>query len=85
MHQSEQTPERRYGLYARSVAKAMALGMADYRTYIRGDDGHFVGCRTMLCADDAEAVERAKGYLDGCDIELWCGDRFVMLLIHEPK
>lgn len=81
MSESEQTRERRYGLYGRSGAERMA----EYRAYIRGDDGHFVGCRTMVCADDAEAMARAKGYIDGRDIELWCGDRFVILLIHEPK
>lgn len=85
MYQSEQTQQRRYGLYARSGAQGGDLRMADYRVYIRGDDGHFVGWQPLVCADDAEAVEQAKQYLNGCDIELWCAERFVTLLIHEKK
>jgi hypothetical protein len=32
------------------------------------------------CATDDEAVERAKQYFDGSDIELWEGPRFVRSL-----
>jgi hypothetical protein len=33
----------------------------------------------MACADDGEAIEQAKRLIDGCDIELWSGHRFVGL------
>ena len=36
-------------------------------------------------ANDEEAIEKAKRYVDGHDIELWCGDRFVIRIIHKPK
>jgi hypothetical protein len=35
------------------------------------------------CADDAEAVERAKQLLDGHDVELWLLDRKVAMLDHK--
>jgi hypothetical protein len=35
-------------------------GMANYRAYTVGADGHFVGYEPMKCADDAEAIEKAK-------------------------
>jgi hypothetical protein len=35
--------------------------------------------------DDASAIERAKQFLDGGDIEVWCGDRLVIRLKHEPE
>jgi hypothetical protein len=34
----------------------------------------------MACADDAEAIDKAKRLVDGHDIELWSGDRLVTRL-----
>jgi hypothetical protein len=59
--------------------------MADYRTFTVGDDGHFVGSQALICADDDEAVEKARRLLDGRDIELWCGDRFVVRLSRKAE
>jgi hypothetical protein len=53
-------------------------GMADYRAYTVGLDGHFVGYQPLVCADDSEATEKARRLVDGHDIELWSGDRFIM-------
>jgi hypothetical protein len=55
-------------------------GMAEYRAYSVGIDGHFVGFEALVCADDAEAIEKAKRLVDGHDIELWSGDRFLIRL-----
>ena len=33
--------------------------MAEYRAYTVGLDGHFVASRPLVCADDAEAIEKA--------------------------
>jgi len=54
--------------------------MAEYRAYTVGIDGHFVGFTALVCADDAEAINRAKGLVDGHDIELWSGARFIIRL-----
>ena len=34
--------------------------MADYRVYLVGADGHFFDAVALVCADDAEAIEKAK-------------------------
>jgi hypothetical protein len=60
-------------------------GMVEYRAFTVGRDGHFVGSEALICADDLEAIEKAKRFVDGHDIELWSGDRFVIRLIHNPK
>ena len=58
--------------------------MAGYRAYSVGIDGHFVGFEALVCADDAEAIEKAKRFVDGHDIELWSGDRFLIRLSRTP-
>jgi hypothetical protein len=57
--------------------------MVEYRAYIIGSDGHFHRSVPLDCADDAEAVERAKQLLDGHDVELWQLDRKVAMLDHK--
>jgi hypothetical protein len=39
----------------------------------------------LVCADDAEAIEKAKRLADGHDVELWSGPRLVILLSHKPE
>ena len=55
--------------------------MTEYRAYTVGDDGHFVGFEPLVCANDAEAIEKASRLVDWYDIELWSGERFVKRLI----
>lgn len=54
--------------------------MNDYRAYIVGQDGHFASCRAFRCADDGEAVALARQLVDGQDVELWSGERFIARL-----
>jgi hypothetical protein len=35
-------------------------GVAEYRAYVVGHDGHFLRFEALICADDAEAIEKAK-------------------------
>jgi len=58
---------------------------AEYRAYVVGEDGHFVGCEAIVCGDDVEAAERAKRLVDGHDVELWAGARLVARLRHKPE
>jgi len=50
----------------------------EYRAYIVGDDGHFIGFEP--CLDDGEAEAQARRLLPGHDIEIWSGERFVLKL-----
>jgi hypothetical protein len=54
--------------------------MTEYRAYVVGTDGHFQSCRAFKCADDSEAVTWAKQLVDGHDVELWSGERFIVRL-----
>jgi hypothetical protein len=60
-------------------------GMAEYRAYTVGRDGHFIGVEALTGADDAEAIDKAKPLVDGHDIELWNGDRLVTRLETSTK
>jgi hypothetical protein len=43
----------------------------DYRAYIIGEHGHFIGVHEIDAPDDNAALEKAKQYQDGLDIEVW--------------
>lgn len=49
--------------------------MSNYRAYIIGQDGHFCDFKVIEAPDDAAAVEVAKAFVDGHDIEVWHLDR----------
>jgi hypothetical protein len=51
--------------------------MPDYRVYTVGDDGHFNGYEPLVCADDEEAITKAKILAHSHGVELWCGLRLV--------
>ena len=54
--------------------------MAEYRAYVVGDDGHFIGFEPMICRDDGEAVAKARRLVDRHDVEVWNCERFVLKL-----
>jgi hypothetical protein len=54
--------------------------MADYRAYLVGADGHFVSYRAFVCDNDSDATVWAKQLVDGDEVELWSGERFVTRL-----
>jgi hypothetical protein len=66
-------------------APSKAASMAEYRAYIIGHDGHFVDFTPLVCPDDAEAIEKAKRLVNGRDVEIWSGARFVIKLEADPK
>jgi hypothetical protein len=49
--------------------------MPHYRAYIIGRDGHFDKAVELDCANDKAAMESAKQFVDGHDVELWQRDR----------
>jgi hypothetical protein len=58
--------------------------MAEYRIYKVGLDGHFIGFEPLVCDNDEQAIERATQILDGRDLQIWSGPRFVGSLKREP-
>jgi hypothetical protein len=58
----------------------------EYRAYIVGADGHFIKFVGLICPNDEVAINHAKQFVDGHDVELWSGDRPVAKLSrNEPK
>jgi hypothetical protein len=53
--------------------------------YAIGPDGHLIAVKALDCADDVEAAEKMEGLVEGRDIELWCGDRFVIRFDRNPE
>jgi hypothetical protein len=56
--------------------------MPEYRAYTVGHDGHFNGYEPLVCANDAEAIKKAKLLSQRDGVELWSGPR---LVISMPK
>jgi len=56
-----------------------------YQVYTMGGDGHFLKKTQLERANDGAAVQSAKQYIDGHDIELWQGDRKVAGFEHKPE
>jgi hypothetical protein len=55
----------------------------EYRVYVVGSDGHFIGSSELVCDDDAQAIEQAEQLLDGHDLQIWNGPRYVQRLKHK--
>jgi hypothetical protein len=51
--------------------------MAPYYIYTIGGDGHFTKTEIVECADDKDAVQKAKMAVNGLDVEVWEHTRFV--------
>ena len=75
---------RQYSVTESSVTLPPDCGsavVAEYRAYLVGIDGHFIGFEPLVCTDDTEATELAERLVDGHEIELWSGPRFVTKLV----
>jgi hypothetical protein len=59
--------------------------MPAYRIYVVGPDGHFINFKPLVCVSDDEALAEAKELVDGYDIELWSGGRFLIRLEGKPR
>ena len=58
--------------------------MAEYRAYTIGHDGHFISFEGFVARDDDDATSKAMRLVNGRDLELWSGERFVTRLNAEP-
>jgi len=54
--------------------------MGDYRAYHIGRDGRVQKRDDYVAKDDEDAMELARQYLNGLDVEVWCGKRKLGLL-----
>jgi hypothetical protein len=59
--------------------------MPEYMAYSIGPDGHPIAVKALDCADDVEAARKMKCLVEGRDIEIWCGDRFVIRFDRNPS
>jgi hypothetical protein len=59
--------------------------MVEYREYIIREDGHFLKAIDLDCPDDERAQEKAKGLVDGHDVELWQFGRVIVRFKHTPE
>jgi hypothetical protein len=60
--------------------------MPNYRAYIIGQDGHFLGGEILSeCADDEAAANAAQKLVVDHDVELWDRNRLVIRLSSEKK
>jgi hypothetical protein len=50
-----------------------------------GEDGKIRSSRAFVCDDDADATVWARQLVDGNDLELWSGERFVTRVDHKPE
>jgi hypothetical protein len=48
---------------------------SDYQVYVVDDNDHIIAHMELDCADDSAAIECAKQFVNGQDIELWQRDR----------
>jgi hypothetical protein len=55
--------------------------MPDYRAYIIGRDGHFLGAELLSeCPDEETAKNAARKLVGGHDVELWDRNRLIIRL-----
>jgi hypothetical protein len=45
--------------------------MGNYRAYFLDDQDHIIRAEVIFADDDEAAIEAAKPYVDGHDIEVW--------------
>jgi hypothetical protein len=53
--------------------------MPDFRAYILGHDGHFIGVHEFAASDRGEAAKKALAFVDGHSVELWEGPEQVAI------
>ena len=57
--------------------------MQTYRAYVLGPDGEISRAHNFTATDDDAAKAHAARYVNGHDVELWCGETRVALLSRE--
>lgn len=58
--------------------------MRQYRAYILTQDDHIQTVRIIEAETDEQALEAAKQYVNGCDVELWDRSKKIARLSNKP-
>jgi hypothetical protein len=58
--------------------------MPEYRAYAVGDNGRFIGFEPLVCANDEEAITKAKILAQRHRVELWSGSRLIGSVPKQP-
>jgi hypothetical protein len=56
-----------------------------YRAFVIGRDGHVLQRHEFWCANDEEAKQHARQFVDGKDVELWNRDQRIAIFKHETN
>ena len=67
-------------LRLRVLHHRLSTSVDHYRVYKIGQDGRFISGVDLEQENDEAAIEAAKQFVDGCDVELWQGHRRVIRL-----
>ena len=59
--------------------------MVYYRAYVVGSDDKFQIAHSLECENDEAAIEAARQFVDGNDVELWQQGRKVARLTRKPE
>jgi hypothetical protein len=62
-----------------AISRALSLGrentMPTYRAYLIDGNNRVASYKPVEADSDAEALQAARQYADGCDVEVWDRDR----------
>jgi hypothetical protein len=58
--------------------------MDGFYAYIVDQEGHVINRVDLALEKEEDAAERAKGLVDGHDVELWQRDRKIATFKHQP-
>jgi len=59
--------------------------MATYRAYLIDENDRVASYRPIVADHDAEALQAARQFVDGCDVEVWLFDRRIGRLGRDLK
>jgi hypothetical protein len=59
--------------------------MQEYRAIIIGPDGHVQYRVELQCRDESKAIELARQFVNGNDVELWQLDRQIEIFRHTTE
>jgi uncharacterized protein YcsI (UPF0317 family) len=60
---------------AQNVVSDKESVMPTYRAYLINGDNRVVSFRPIEAETDAQALQIARRFVHGCDVEVWCLDR----------
>ena len=59
--------------------------MPTYRAYLIDRNDRVASYRPVDAGSDAEALQAARQYVDGCDVEVWLLDRMIGRLERDAR